>query len=121
MKETAFSIFNYGEIIGRFLAATAPLDGPSCFPVDINFSADNMTEPPTITCTVYMPQNTGKWDVLFLCYVDQNTPLSAFLDSISQLRQVVDRAFKSAEEQIPYKELLDKEKESKDASDDFPF
>lgn len=119
MKRPAYHYLEYGEIIERFLAATAPLCGPSCFPVDINFSADNMTEPPIISCKVYVPGREGKWEIIFDDGVDQNTPMEQFLSSLARLRKVVHTCLKAIQEGTTYEEQLDKP--VADENEDLPF
>lgn len=120
MKTKAFNVYDYAEIVKRFFLETAPLDGPSCFPVRIKYDADNMTEPPTITCEVFTVTRTGEWKTIFSNGVDQNTSLEAFEAMLSDLGKVVGRCLLTSEQGIPYEEANDIPADAPEDSD-LPF
>lgn len=116
-KHTAFSLLEYQEIIGRYIAITSIFEGPSCYPVKISFESLNMSEPPTITVTVHEVQRMGKTKELFYCSVDQNTSIDSFLNTLSSLRSVAERILKSVKDNVPYNEV----KEDTVEFDESPF
>lgn len=118
-KHTAFSLLEYEEIIGRYIAITSKFEGPSCFPVKISFDSMNMSEPPTITVTVQEVQRTGKTKELFYCAINQNTSIDSFLETLSTLRIVTERILKSIQDNVPYGEIRNQEEQIE--SDDNPF
>lgn len=121
MKETAYSVYDYGEIIDRYLAATSPIEGPSCFPVEIRYSANNMTDPPDITCEVFDLRDGGHVSI-FSDGVDQNTPLAAFHASLRRLREVVGFCLEACDKRMPYKDVMEAYLGRKDdEKDDLPF
>lgn len=103
--KTVYGVLAYEEIIGRYLAQTSKFEGPSCFPVEINFSAGNTTEPPVISISVCSIENDGTTRPLFESGVDQNTSLNSFLDSLNELATVADMIVESMTEGIPYEQV----------------
>ena len=116
MKQTVYSILNYEEIIARYIKATEPLDGPSCFPVEISFSAGNQVEPPVISVQVSETQSDGSERILYITGTDQNTPLESFLSCLDRLREVVMTALLAQANGISYEEAS--KKPSKEENDE---
>ena len=69
-----YNIYEPQEIIKRILKEVEPLDGPSGYPVQIKYVADNSTEPPVIYVDIYEGADRSVFDM----YVDQNTTLNEF-------------------------------------------
>lgn len=125
-KRTAYEIFSYLEIIGRFIDITSRFEGPSCFPVEVNFFAGNRTEPPVITVSIHSIENDGSTRTLFETGVDQNTSLESFLDSLDSLGIVADRIVESLEKKLPYEQLASDDnkknnQQQEDENSDLPF
>ena len=117
-KHYAFSLFNYEEIIGRFLAITARFEGPSCFPVKILFDANNMSMPPTITVQVLNIKNDGTAEPIYWCTIDQNTTLETLLNNLDVLNDIADKILQCRERNISYDEYT---KPAEPELDDNPF
>ena len=118
MQKKAYHVLGYAEIISRLINATAPIDGPSCYPVRIKYDADNMTEPPVITCEVFNVTPEGKWNPIFSEGIDKNTTYEGLEKLLESLDKVVGRCFTASEQNVPYEELL---KTPPETPDDLPF
>lgn len=117
-KHYAFSLFEYEEIIGRFLAITAKFEGPSCFPVKISFDANNMSSPPVITVQVQNIKNDGTAEPIYWFSVDQNTTVDTLLNALAALRDIADKILRCRKENVSYDELKEP---AEPEPDDNPF
>lgn len=118
MEDRVYDIYEYAEVLSRILAATAPLDGPSGFPVEVKFLAGNTVEPPVISVDVY----EGDTTVIFSDAVDQNTPASRFWGLIHSLRSTVEDCLKSRQEKKTVEEIRrERAHAQEDSESDLPF
>ena len=108
MKHSVYGVLDYAEIIARYITTTAPIEGPTCFPVSIRFDAGNRVEPPIISVEVCETQSDGSEKVLYYTGTDQNTSLEAFLSGLDKLRDVVMTALSALSEGISYEEAKNK-------------
>lgn len=122
-KHTAFGTYSYAEIIGRLLAKTAAFEGPSCFPVELTFNANNQTSPPVIELIVSSLDRNGRTEVIYNAAIDQNTTLDALDRALDALDKVADRILQAVTEQVPYNSLLEKHTPtvSNEEESDLPF
>lgn len=108
-------ILRDSEIISRFIEAMEPLSGPSGYALNIKYVADNATEPPVIYVNVYEGVN----NCIFDTYVDQNTTLGQFSDTLSRLRKIIHYCQKAVQNKTSYDEEW--RKVTADPEPDLPF
>lgn len=111
-KLTAFGVYDYAEIIARFIRATVSLEGPSGYPVDIFFRAGNHTDPPGIALNIYETQADGSDQEVFHAVIDQDTTLQAFLAVEDRLSDAVMSILGATLEGKPYRQYMKELKES---------
>jgi len=118
MVTKALGVYSYAEIIQRFISKTDHLEGPSGYPVEIGYNADNSTEPPVVSLKVF--EGT---ECIFDTYVDQNTALHQFNKELSRLSIVIAVCLSAINEHSTFKDEWDKiygHKEEQ-TDDDLPF
>lgn len=109
-KYKAQDIYSNSEIMSRFIMLTESFTGPTLYPVQIGYSADNATEPPVIRCEVF--RWTGDvhhpTEHLFDAVVDQNTTLEEFEKMTAKLNIVAKRILESMSTDVPIEEIIDR-------------
>lgn len=121
-KTLLYSVYEPHEIIHRLIKETEPLDGPSGYPVNIKYVADNSTEPPVIYFELYEGVNR----IVFDMYCDQDTTLKEFEGKLysrglHSLRSSVSLCLDAIRNKTSFDEELDKAIKKKNGNEDNPF
>ena len=119
-----YTVYTPDEIIRRVLKETEPLEGPTGYPVEINYYANNTCEPPSIKVEVRRYGEDSGQNLIFSTFFDQNTTLEEFRDQIyCVLRDEVDLCLKAINNGTSYEEELRKASRVnlKDNDDNLPF
>lgn len=120
-KPRAQYIYSTSEIVSRFIVLTETFTGPTLYPVQITYSADNATEPPVIRCEVF--RHTGDihhpTEHLFDAVVDQNTTLAEFDGILSILQKLSERITEALARDVPIEAVTGKD--AHDGNPDLPF
>ncbi len=123
-KIRLYSVYTPDEIIRRILKETEPLEGPTCYPVEIGYYAGNTCEPPFVKAEVYRYGEDSGQHLVFSTILDQNTTLEDFNDQICHvLRDKVDLCLKALKNGTSYEEELRKANKgnTNDNNGDLPF
>lgn len=82
-KTLLYNILEYDEIIRRILQVTTPLNGPTGYPVEIQYYAPNDCEPPKIGIVITEHGSNGSGDhSVFDRLIDQNATYQEFEDML---------------------------------------
>ena len=100
-KTRLYSVYTPDEIIRRILKETEPLEGPTCYPVEIGYNAGNTCEPPFVKAEVYRYGEDSGQHLVFSTILDQNTTLEDFLKALAAWRAAGNFAVKIPQTRKP--------------------